>query len=73
MTKTSKVLVIYECWRDKFSLTFSEKSSIKQMRKSGSLHKNARKLYTIVASSWEDAMTQHHLNQGWEPYVPFER
>jgi len=71
MTKISKVLMIYECWRDKYSLTFSEKTSIEQMRKSGSLHKNARKLYTLTAFSWEEAMTQHHEKQGWEPYVPF--
>lgn len=27
-------------------------------------------LYHIDAETWEEAMTLHHLRQGWEPYNP---
>ena len=27
-------------------------------------------LYGIEADTWEEAMTEHHKRQGWEPYVP---
>lgn len=43
------------------------------MRKRGLISKRAKRTYTILASSWEEAMTEHHKRQGWEAYVPFDK
>ena len=29
-------------------------------------------LFSIRATSWEDAMCEYHRVQGWEPYQPFD-
>jgi len=36
------------------------------------LESDAVLLYQIQASTWIDAMKEHHRKQGWEPYKPME-
>lgn len=65
----------FECWRnadtsDGAELTFGYEESITALRKAGLLLDDAVLLYTFDASTWFEAMSEHHRRQGWKPYDP---
>lgn len=62
---------IYECWSDgdaegvELSFFPEDNTSARE-----TLTSSAKLLYKFEASSWDEAMTEHHRRQGWEPYIP---
>ena len=62
----------YEAWEDDESLevVFSTSDSIAQDKESGRLSKDGRTVFSIYASTWEEANFTYYEYMGWEPYVP---
>jgi hypothetical protein len=64
---------VYEIWGDAESgvgTLISTQKGISDMRSKGLVEPELSPLYSLRASSWEEAMTYHHEHNGWEPYVP---
>jgi len=52
---------------DKSTITIAPANNIDNVKDPDDLYQ-----YSIFASSWEEAMTEHHKRQGWEPYKSME-
>ena len=69
---------IYEVWEDynekmlSESITVSTREGIEKSKSQGDLSLRAKLLYTITASTWEDAMVIHYERQGWGRYKPMD-
>lgn len=63
---------MYEAWADDegCSTAFSTVENIKEQLANGLLTKQAKLLYRIEADTWEEAMSLHHIEMGWSPYIP---
>ena len=42
----------------------------RELRAAKSLGDYPKLMYSIEASTWEEAMAVHHIRMGWEPYQP---
>jgi hypothetical protein len=61
----------FEAWQDpEGDTTFATSASISELRTKRLLSDSAVLLYSVEASSWEEAMAVHHLRMGYEPYKP---
>lgn len=60
----------YEVWQDDDSIAvFPATDRVKQVALMGP---TAHQTRTIIAATWEAAMTTHHRLMGWTPYVPMD-
>lgn len=62
---------LYQCWShdDGRELTFSTEENCKSILALEEPGVKLELLYEVRAFTWEEAMTEHHKRQGWEPYV----
>lgn len=65
-------MTTYECWEDDCGCTFAPRENIPQIRAACPEEYCKTLLYTIEAETWEEAMTEHHKKQGWQPYIPMD-
>ncbi len=67
----SKTLCSWQAWDDpNGGITFVPSESIGELRKSGLLSAQAVLRHRVSAMTGEQAMMQHFLLMGWEPYKP---
>lgn len=61
----------FEAWQDpEGATTFASSAAIVEYRTKKLLSDSAVHIYTVEASSWEEAMAVHHLRMGYGPYKP---
>lgn len=65
-----KQRVKWQAWGSDEGITFAPASRIEALRADGMISSKDSMLHELVASTGEDAMTQHHEKMGWEPYRP---
>ncbi|PRY56282.1 hypothetical protein B0H98_1332 [Vreelandella songnenensis] len=65
--------MIFEVWEDEEGTTLSTANNIVDLKNKGLLSKNAKLLYKIEASDYEEAMIKHHNKMGWEKYKPMKK
>ena len=61
---------IFEAWEDDSGITFTTKENIAYFKSKKLISTDARLIHQIEASSYEEAMMQHHIKMKWEPYIP---
>ncbi len=63
--------MIYECWEGESEVSFFPFDTKQRDINTHDVFGNPLKLtYAIEASSWDEAMAEHHKRQGWQPYQP---
>lgn len=64
-------VIMYELWfsQSENSYAFFEKGSTNNYNL---LEKDAKLIWSVEASSWEEAQSKKHEFLGWEPYIPME-
>ncbi len=62
----------YEVWSDKegCEITFATPEYIRDAQACGELSDQAKMLYLIEASTYEEAMSDHYRRMGWGAYIP---
>lgn len=60
-------MTLYEIWESESSTTFIPAESI---NKNILLEDDSRLIGTIIADTWDEAMTKYHEFMGWSPYKP---
>ena len=64
-------MTTYQCLsHPEEGLTFAPIESIEKLRRDDLLAEDSKLEYQFEAATWEEAMTEHHIRQGWEPYRP---
>lgn len=63
---------VYECWSDPEDngISLLRFQDVAENRAQGQLSARAKRLYSFIAHTGEEAMAIHCLRQGWAPYVP---
>jgi hypothetical protein len=64
---------IYEAWEwndGGSQIAFSTPAYFQQEFARGSIPQAAKLLHRIAANTWEEAMSLHHQQMGWSPYIP---
>ena len=65
-------MIIFETWEDEHGITFTTRENVVDFKYKNLISNDARLLHQIEASTYEEAMVQHHIKMKWEPYIPLD-
>lgn len=57
---------------DDGGVIFTKFGDTRPLYAAGLMPDKAVVLYSFQAKSWNEAMTEHHIRMGWEPYIPMD-
>jgi hypothetical protein len=66
-------MIIFEAWEDENGITFTTRENFFDFKDKNLISSDARFLHQIEASTYEEAMMQHHIKMKWEPYSPLDK
>jgi len=66
-------MIIFEAWEDENGVTFTTRENIFDLKDKNLISNDAQLLHQIEASTYEEAMMQHHIKMQWEPYSPLDK
>ena len=65
-------MIIFEAWEDENGITFTTRENFVDFKYKNLISNDARLLHQIEASTYEEAIVQHHIKMKWEPYIPLD-
>ncbi len=65
-------MIVFEAREDENGITFTVRGNIVDFKYKNLISNDVRLIHQIEASTYEEAMVQHHIKMKWEPYIPLD-